>query len=277
MTEEVFLYNETTVSVSDIEFVVFSDDGFINKGTYDSENHFHKGHEVIYCYQGTLEIFYDQKKYQVGKGDMVIIAKDIVHSLHMCEDTYYVALFFWENNKWNNTEGITIFKNFPARDAFERIFAYHSSGYKYKKELIRSCIHEIITMMLEVAEVDGEIPLPITLEHNNYRRYIIEQFFLSRFCDSPKVSELAELLHLSVQQTQRLVKKMYHKTFREQLAFFRVDKAKTMLVETNLKTTEISRFLGYSNAHNFFRLFKNLEGMTPAQYRKQFEKKALKS
>jgi AraC-like DNA-binding protein len=57
--------------------------------------------------------------------------------------------------------------------------------------------------------------------------------------------------------------------FSDYLAGFRHDMAKSWLSETEMKITEVAERLQYTNAQNFIRQFRKLEGMTPGQYRDQ--------
>ena len=47
----------------------------------------------------------------------------------------------------------------------------------------------------------------------------------------------------------------------------RIQAAKSLLVETNLKIHEISYETGYENVNHFIAHFKKITGMTPTEYR----------
>ena len=47
----------------------------------------------------------------------------------------------------------------------------------------------------------------------------------------------------------------------------RIEKAKEMLVNTNLKASEISERVGYPNTNYFYRIFKKITGISPTEYR----------
>ena len=56
--------------------------------------------------------------------------------------------------------------------------------------------------------------------------------------------------------------------FKEYLQRFRVDKAKHLLVSTDMKVAMIASDVGYSDIKFFSKIFKNYEGMTPTEYRR---------
>ncbi|MNI15646.1 HTH-type transcriptional regulator YesS [compost metagenome] len=57
--------------------------------------------------------------------------------------------------------------------------------------------------------------------------------------------------------------------FSDYLSSFRLQKAKELLVDTELKISEIAERLRYNNSQNFIRYFRKQEGMTPGQYREK--------
>ena len=56
-------------------------------------------------------------------------------------------------------------------------------------------------------------------------------------------------------------------TFVEYLTGVRMDKAKELLMCSNLKTSEIGYEVGYKDSHYFGYLFKKTVGCTPKEYR----------
>lgn len=95
--------------------------------------------------------------------------------------------------------------------------------------------------------------------------YICQQFMtadlsLRHVCD-----------HLAVSQSyfSALFKSKYHKTFLEYLTELRIEKAKSLLVSTDLKLYEVAEKSGYADPHYFSVIFKKHTGMTPKDYRNE--------
>jgi two-component system response regulator YesN len=57
--------------------------------------------------------------------------------------------------------------------------------------------------------------------------------------------------------------------FSDYVSSFRLQLAKDMLVDTELKISEIAERLRYNNSQNFIRYFRKQEGITPGQYREK--------
>lgn len=66
-----------------------------------------------------------------------------------------------------------------------------------------------------------------------------------------------------------LFKKKTGMNFISFLQNVRIEKAKELLVNTNLKLYEVSESVGIANDKYFCRLFKTCTGMTPTDYRKR--------
>lgn len=62
------------------------------------------------------------------------------------------------------------------------------------------------------------------------------------------------------------------KNFVNYLKELRVEEAKKMLAETDMKVIEISQCVGYDNEKHFMKLFKNYCGVSPTEYRKNMQR-----
>lgn len=82
------------------------------------------------------------------------------------------------------------------------------------------------------------------------------------------LDECASRLHYNLFYVSNIFKKETGVSFSEYLAMFRLNKAKKMLIETDLPIKDIAERLTYNNPQNFIRYFRKLEGITPGQYRK---------
>ncbi len=63
---------------------------------------------------------------------------------------------------------------------------------------------------------------------------------------------------------------VYFHTYLDQV---RIEKAKTLLVEKNLKVYEVSNEVGYCNMDYFYKKFKNHTGLSPKEFQKMEQAK----
>ena len=119
--------------------------------------------------------------------------------------------------------------------------------------------------LLEVLQDDGPM-LP------SARRYteIIDPYFEENLGVGASVEGLAEVLHLSRSQVNRVLKKHYGMTFREKLIRARMDQAAWLLRQTDRRVDEIAWQVGYTVKPSFYQVFRERMGMTPEQYRQKY-------
>jgi len=86
--------------------------------------------------------------------------------------------------------------------------------------------------------------------------------------DPPVVSALAKECYLSVSRFLHLFKEVTGKSYTEFIAFIRMEKAKEMLILTDMPICDIALELGYDNQNYFSRYFRKMEGCSPSEYRK---------
>lgn len=85
------------------------------------------------------------------------------------------------------------------------------------------------------------------------------------------LASISRLISMNSSYFSSLFKKKTGLTFSTYLQNVRLEKAKKLLLHSNSKLYEISESIGISNVKYFCRLFKNYTGMTPSEFKKQFE------
>lgn len=109
---------------------------------------------------------------------------------------------------------------------------------------------------------------PVSADTKYYERIVttVKKYIADNLKDADLVSA-AILVNLSAGYLSRLFKEKTAQTFTDYLMTVRMQKAADYLLTTNLKTYEISDYLGYDNPKNFTRAFKNHFGIPPKSYK----------
>lgn len=274
---------EYVFNVGDAKFTFFSDTGMIVEGTnLSGPLHTHEFHELFYVLRGRVTARTEKDIFSFSEGDAVLVPAGVLHETITFENTQRIAISFFlkKDTKEKNSaqfsrfeslteNGIVPLSDFIGHQSFKRLAHYYYSSYRDKDELIRACLHEIIVLVKASAKTVGDaFTAPVVFETSAYRNYIIDNYITAEFKNG-SLRELSEKLHLSPQQTERLVKKLYGCSFREHLNFFKMRYASDLLLNTNMTSAEISAELGYSYPHSFLTAFKKLYGITPINYRKE--------
>lgn len=84
------------------------------------------------------------------------------------------------------------------------------------------------------------------------------------------LASLADTLQTNPNYLSNLFKTEMGQTFTQYLIAFRMQHAQKLLVETNLYIYEVCSRVGYTDQAYFNRIFKNVVGMTPYEYRERY-------
>ncbi|MBO7632795.1 MAG: response regulator [Lachnospiraceae bacterium] len=85
------------------------------------------------------------------------------------------------------------------------------------------------------------------------------------------LQDVAKAVNMSNSRFSTVFSQQNGQTFTEYLIYLRLNKAKELLRQTNFKTSQIARESGYNDAHYFSYIFKKNVGMTPSEYRTQYQ------
>ncbi|WP_257345937.1 helix-turn-helix domain-containing protein [Pseudalkalibacillus decolorationis] len=85
------------------------------------------------------------------------------------------------------------------------------------------------------------------------------------------LTSIAEQLNITPQYLSSFFKKQKGENITDYIAKVRLDFAKSLLEESQLTVSEISKRIGYANDVGLIRLFKKYEGITPGKYRTKLE------
>jgi AraC-like DNA-binding protein len=81
---------------------------------------------------------------------------------------------------------------------------------------------------------------------------------------------VAEQLNLNPAYISRLFKQITGQPFVEYLKCVRIEKSKELLAQSDMKINEIGKQVGYGNSYYFIKVFKEMMGLTPGEYKKLY-------
>ncbi len=135
---------------------------------------------------------------------------------------------------------------------------------------IRATVYLMMTALLRyysTEKKDGEH----AVYHNIMRMKSVLDRIESDIEGRATVSELAEELLLSPDHFSRIFRESVGATPVEYINRVRIERALVLLARSDMKTEEVARSSGFSGTSYFYRLFKGLVGMSPAEFRRQYE------
>lgn len=89
------------------------------------------------------------------------------------------------------------------------------------------------------------------------------------YMDNLTLEKVSESIHVSPAYISRLFYKETGSTFIDYVTKYRMEKAKQLLLRTELRTYEVAEKVGYKNSKYFLKVFKRWVGTTPGEYRAQ--------
>lgn len=128
---------------------------------------------------------------------------------------------------------------------------------EYKKEL-----KLIYTQAVKEEKDKGKNTNPLIKEVKNY--------IFTRMHGSIMVSEIAEYFHINADYLSHLFSTCENKTIKQYILEEKINRSKNLLKYSNYKIQEIGFYLGFSSQSHFTKVFKNIVGINPNEYRKQY-------
>ncbi len=99
------------------------------------------------------------------------------------------------------------------------------------------------------------------------------KLYMSQHFTDPNLmlQDVAKAVGMSNSRFSTVFSQMSGQTFTEYLIYLRLSKAKEMLRATNIKSSQIAKESGYNDSHYFSYIFKKNTGITPSEYRQQYQ------
>ncbi len=255
-------------------------------------------HELLYVKEGFLTVTIEDVTYTGQPGDFFIFRPRQRHSIHVSAKAPVIQpLVHFDLLYRENREEIPVsFKNLEEMtqeemalfhpDVLERFFSpfpslLHPHTPKFIEQLIFDLIHaynklsvfneiRLTQLFLRLWEqVLDEITYSFDYQSNHKEDHAQKiKFFIEQSVSrSLSLQELEELTHLSQAHIFRIFRNAYNTSPLQYHAFVRVQKAKSMIRNTNMSITEIAENLGFSSVQDFCRVFKKVDGYPPSTYR----------
>lgn len=160
------------------------------------------------------------------------------------------------------------------------IFLSAYRDFEYAKKALNYRVKDYILKPAKYQElIDVFTRVRQELDRHNQRRdidatasndgHIISRvkWYLRHHYQEASLEEAARYVHLNPNYLSHLFKQKTGINFVDYMIQVKMEAAQRLLLDTRLKTYEVSEMVGYSNAKNFTRAFKNYSGMTPSEYR----------
>lgn len=97
------------------------------------------------------------------------------------------------------------------------------------------------------------------------------RYIESHYAQDLSLQQVADTVSMNANYFSTLFKKEMNQNFGDYLLQYRVERARELFLHTNLKAYEIGERVGFVNTSHFSRAFKKVCGLSPREYRKQWD------
>lgn len=237
--------------------------------------HSNTAHELHIILEGSCRVALEGQELELKAGQALLI---IPHTFHCCrsitEPFLRLTVSFIPQNQAPLAECAVggqyiLFSITPAinRLCYEIFDEMDQHSDYLVNEMLCAMFSQLMIHVLRAVQ-PGQDSHVIIFDHSV--AHTIDTYFSSsnmQGCHTRK--DLSEKLHCSERQLNRILSELYGMTFQEKRLQARMDHAKYLLRNTEMKIPEISSQVGYSNETSFYKVFRATCGMTPKEFRSQ--------
>ena len=268
---------------------------FLNVMKYRTP-HLHLDYEIAFIMTGSMDLIYEENDvYHLKAGDFMCINPYQIHEFRADD---YVRLLFLQINP-------VFFKNiYPQIENLEftsPVVSRPDPSDAFSYEAYDSAKKYIFSLALNYMEMRGDYELKCAGElnllfydllslcpHRNVshqeRAYVqnratrmrsVGDYIEEHLEEKILLSDIAEREHLTLSYMSHFFKDNFHMTFQEYLTTLRCERARSLMLTTDLSLLDISLSCGFSDPKYFKSGFLKQYGLTPRDYRRDFGKQKL--
>ena len=104
---------------------------------------------------------------------------------------------------------------------------------------------------------------------SNYAIYQVEQYIRLHYHEDITLNSLADLVYLNPNYLSNVFAQVTGCTLNRYIKQIRMEKAQELLLNTNMKVSDISQAVGYPNTSYFCKSFQKMFGATPERFRQR--------
>ncbi len=257
----------------------------MSSGFTTTELHWHPEIELLLVEKGEITVYVGEEKLIVKAGEICFINPEELHSI--CTHSKFVEYdaavflpslvsygsehFFDQSFVQPLTESKICFPRIISAEnyCYEDILPLAEAMFNpfSSKTAVLSCIMGLFCALIDNDLMEAN---PRSCNHNHYNDIKLCIDYMNRnFHQKLKLSQLAELIHISPNYFCNYFKDYTGTSAFSYLNSIRVKKACTLLTTGNDTIANIAKNCGFENMSFFIKKFKEVVGCTPSAYRKE--------
>lgn len=271
-------------------FTFYKAGQFITAGGWKHKEIVNPGdYEFIIVIKGTIYVEIEGIRFSVKKHECLLIPPYTRHFGYLGADpdsTHYWMHFFPSgsvsfsqesfantHNEADNYHMIQIPQHFKIPE-FEKIVILNKQlldGANVQSNSPLTTNFLISSIAIELANQYKKLQVP-QIEKGSTKFELISEWIKIHSHEELTVSKISEHFEITPTYLTRLFKKYKHVTTNQYITQIKIQQAEELLLTTDKSVKEIAIELSFSNEKYFMRVFKNLQGITPTEFRNSYPK-----
>ena len=229
--------------------------------------------------EGEGSLTYDGRQYSLKLGDCVFTdcrktyshsTSDCLWSLSWCH--FYAPFMPAIYEKYKERGGLPVFH--PEKpDAFQKIFVqlYELAA---SSDYIRDMrINESLSALLTLLMQESWNPDHVAVSKKRMELAAVKAYMDEHYTQKLTLDDLESQFFINKYYLLKIFKETYGMTISSYLISKRITRAKQLLRFTQMTIDEVGCAVGMDGAGYFSRMFKKAEGISPKEYRKQWQQR----
>ncbi|MGM0844833.1 MAG: GH39 family glycosyl hydrolase [Bacillota bacterium] len=250
--------------------------------------HWHEDPEILFVLDGELEIRIDRKSYKLESGDIFLVNVNELHFINSLTsygktqvlvlqiDSKFLkeqGIVLEEKRFYLNSRDVNVDSPF-LMDELKYILANMMDVIINKKTLpdikVKKWLLELIVILMENFEVTIKSE---EKQHGNDQRLLEILKYMNKNCikSGLGLKDIAYEFNLNPQYLSRYFKEKVGVSLKKKLDSMRLNKSLFTLQTTEETVTEIALQYGFPDSKAYYRVFKDVLGITPREYRENYK------
>ena len=252
--------------------------------------HYHRSYEFLFVLDGKRYIFFNDKTYELKRGDLVVLDPYTIHYTESKDSEYaeiyamnlnidFLSPLFSENEaekQIHNIHSCVLHLDEKLFADILQLFTQMNNcvgmSEPFCTKILRSYIFVFLNKINTICKKES---LTVNEKHgteysNDFTKAI--SYIVKNYKKDINLNFICDYVHMSKSHFCHLFSKETGSTFLQYVNNLRISEAHRLLLETDMKIHEISDNVGFHSVAQMTRVFKSIHGVSPSQLRKKHMK-----
>jgi len=282
------VFKKIAVDIGDLRVEFFGASEFLRSiDIASSPLHLHTKHEFQYIISGTMQAVVNGDRLEdISEDTVLLIPPNMLHSNPPCDGKRLIATLALQQ-----LPGAAGDRAFSEYAYYCELFAAFREPLVFRDATVTHYIRQIISLqdlpenehrrksilsmlfislgeyIKSTAQTEaGQYPFDPGTRYNQ-QSYFIDYYINHNYNKKVSIQELADYLHVSRRQADRIVNHIFDTSYAELILNRRMSIAQMLLQKTDMTCAQIAEKVGYSSYAGFYIAFQKHFGISPEQMR----------